>query len=126
MARRFAERNPLSTFLGFCVLSSLPLVGMLHVWQRLGWSWPLWLYAGASLAAFTLYLRDKRKARQGARRTPENLLHLCELLGGWPGALLAQHAFRHKTRKRSFQLGFWCVVALHQAFWGRYLWRLVA
>jgi uncharacterized membrane protein YsdA (DUF1294 family) len=44
-------------------------------------------------------------------------LHFFELLGGWPGALLAQQCFRHKTRKVSFQLLFWMIVAAHQAFW---------
>ncbi|MCE7524423.1 DUF1294 domain-containing protein [Alloalcanivorax xenomutans] len=31
--------------------------------------------------------------------------------GGWPGALLAQRVFRHKTRKTSFQVVFYLVVA---------------
>ncbi|WP_153605141.1 DUF1294 domain-containing protein, partial [Pseudomonas aeruginosa] len=44
-------------------------------------------------------------------------LHLFELLGGWPGALVAQQVFRHKTRKLSFQLVFWGIVLLHQSFW---------
>ena len=48
---------------------------------------------------------------------PEVRLHLFELLGGWPGALVAQQAFRHKTRKLSFQLVFWGIVLLHQLFW---------
>ncbi|MGV8663884.1 DUF1294 domain-containing protein, partial [Pseudomonas aeruginosa] len=38
-------------------------------------------------------------------------------LGGWPGALVAQQVFRHKTRKLSFQLVFWGIVLLHQSFW---------
>jgi hypothetical protein len=42
-----------------------------------------------------------------AWRTPEKVLHASELLGGWPGALLAQQLFRHKTRKVSYQLVFW-------------------
>lgn len=40
-----------------------------------------------------------------------------ELLGGWPGALIAQQKFRHKTRKVSFQVVFWAIVLVHQAFW---------
>jgi len=39
------------------------------------------------------------------------------LLGGWPGALLAQQRFRHKTRKLSYQAVFWLIVLLHQVFW---------
>jgi uncharacterized membrane protein YsdA (DUF1294 family) len=35
------------------------------------------------------------------------------LLGGWPGALLAQDLFRHKTSKTVFQAMFWCTVLLN-------------
>jgi len=42
-------------------------------------------------------------------------------LGGWPGALLAQQLFRHKTRKLSYQLLFWAIVLLHQVFWAAWL-----
>ena len=44
-------------------------------------------------------------------------MHGVELLGGWPGALLAQQMFRHKTRKLSYQLSFWLIVAVHQVVW---------
>lgn len=64
-----------------------------------------------------LYWSDKRKARADTWRTPENVLHAVELAGGWPGALLAQQVFRHKTRKVSFQLVFWLIVLMHQVFW---------
>jgi uncharacterized membrane protein YsdA (DUF1294 family) len=37
------------------------------------------------------------------------------LAGGWPGAVLGQRHFRHKTRKVSFLLTFWAVVVLHVA-----------
>tara|TARA_R110000782_G_scaffold52329_2_gene112318 strand:- start:1390 stop:1635 length:246 start_codon:yes stop_codon:yes gene_type:complete len=79
-----------------------------------------------------LYRSDKRRAQQSLQRTPENLLHLVELLGGWPGALIAQQIFRHKTRKIAYQTIFWLVVAAHQLFWadrllfeGLYLTRLL-
>lgn len=69
--------------------------------------------AAASCIAFVLHAIDKSRARQGAARIPENTLHLFELLGGWPGAWLAMTVFRHKTRKRSYQLVFALVVALN-------------
>ncbi|MBW4934126.1 DUF1294 domain-containing protein [Marinobacter sp. F4206] len=68
-------------------------------------------YAGMSLLALVTYGIDKAAAVKGHRRVPENRLHLFELLCGWPGALIAQQLFRHKTRKGSFQFGFWvCVI----------------
>lgn len=71
------------------------------------------LDAGMSLLTIALYARDKRAAARGAWRTPESTLHLLALLDGWPGALVAQQWFRHKSRKASFQLAFWATVALN-------------
>jgi len=68
-----------------------------------------------SCVAFMLYRHDKRAARSGKTRTRERTLHLANLLGGWPGGLLAQDRLRHKTRKATFQLVFWATVALHCA-----------
>lgn len=75
------------------------------------------VYLGMSLLSFCLYWRDKRQARSGGWRTPENILHGSELFGGWPGALVAQQVFRHKTRKLSYQLVFWLIVLMHQVVW---------
>lgn len=100
----------------FAALCALPLLGAL---QSLGSGrpWVLPLYLAASLLGVLLYWLDKRSAQSGGRRTPENTLHLVELAGGWPGALLAQQLFRHKTRKASYQAVFWLIVAAHQALW---------
>ena len=75
-------------------------------------------YSALSVVAFLLYRRDKGAARAGARRTRERTLHLAALLGGWPGALLAQDRLRHKTRKTPFQLLFWATVLLNCALIG--------
>ncbi len=48
-----------------------------------------------------------------AWRIPESTLLLAGLLGGWPGALLAQHLLRHKSSKPSFLAEFWATVALN-------------
>ena len=76
------------------------------------------LYAVASIATFVAYALDKSAARTNRWRTPESTLHLCALLGGWPGAVAAQHWLRHKSRKPSFQLVFWATVALNCAALG--------
>src|SRR3546814_15716345 len=58
--------------------------------------------AGLSLLSYLMYWLDKEAAQGGARRIPESTLHLVDLLGGWPGELIAPQQFRHKTvdRKR--------------------------
>ena len=52
------------------------------------------IYGLMSLITFAVYYLDKRAARLGRPRTPEVTLHVLELLGGWPGALLAQRLER--------------------------------
>jgi uncharacterized membrane protein YsdA (DUF1294 family) len=61
---------------------------------------------------------DKARAEKEERRVPENTLHMLELLGGWPGALIAQQWLRHKTAKVSYQVIFWLIVMGHVVFWG--------
>jgi uncharacterized membrane protein YsdA (DUF1294 family) len=70
----------------------------------------LGVYGSLSLALFVMYGLDKAAARRGRRRTPEITLHAVSLAGGWPGALIAQRVFHHKTRKTRFQLVFWGTV----------------
>ena len=64
---------------------------------------------------FWVYWLDKRRAVAGEWRTRELVLHLAEVLGGWPAAFLAQRTFRHKISKTSFQVTFWLIVTLHEA-----------
>lgn len=66
-----------------------------------------------SAVSFFLYMKDKRAAQQDRWRTPENTLHLFDLVGGWPGGIIAQRVFHHKTAKLSFQLGFWFSVIMN-------------
>ena len=100
--------------LGLVALLALPGVA---AWRVLGperASWAGAWCAAASLFAFLACWHDKRSARAQTWRTPEGTLHLLELLGGWPGAFLAQRWFRHKTVKASYQAVFWLIVGLHQ------------
>ena len=72
-------------------------------------------YGVLSAVAFAMYGLDKAAARRGSWRTPESTLHLVSIVGGWPGALLAQRVFRHKTKKQSFRAIFWCTVVVNCA-----------
>jgi uncharacterized membrane protein YsdA (DUF1294 family) len=67
----------------------------------------------ASLVAYVLYWIDKRRAVASGRRIPESTLHWVSLLGGWPGAIVAQRRLRHKTQKMTFRVTFWTTVLLH-------------
>jgi uncharacterized membrane protein YsdA (DUF1294 family) len=70
--------------------------------------------ATISAGTYLMYLRDKRKAAAGEWRISEATLHVAELLGGWPGAFLAQRLLRHKIVKRAYQVVFWAIVLVHQ------------
>ncbi|MEE4278530.1 MAG: cold shock and DUF1294 domain-containing protein [Halieaceae bacterium] len=67
-------------------------------------------YVVASIVTFLAYYIDKSAAKRGGRRTAEQTLHVFSLIGGWPGALIARHRFRHKTRKQPFRTMFWLTV----------------
>jgi uncharacterized membrane protein YsdA (DUF1294 family)/cold shock CspA family protein len=67
-----------------------------------------------SIITYLIYAADKRRAREKAQREPEIMLHLLELLGGWPGAFFAQRRLRHKSAKGSYQFVFILIIGLHQ------------
>jgi uncharacterized membrane protein YsdA (DUF1294 family)/cold shock CspA family protein len=71
------------------------------------------IYLAASAISFFTYWIDKWAAKRGSRRIQELTLHLWALAGGWPGALIAQQLFRHKSRKRSFRIAFWITVLVN-------------
>jgi uncharacterized membrane protein YsdA (DUF1294 family) len=74
-------------------------------------------YVTMSGVAVALYAADKRRATRGQWRISEATLHLVELLGGWPGALVAQNVLRHKRQKAAYMLVFWIIVAAHVGAW---------
>ncbi len=99
----------------------LVIVGVLMamlVWgSSVSCSFLITLYLAAtlfcSLACFTAYGLDKRRSKTEAWRISEAKLHWLAFFGGWPGGLLGQRTFRHKTQKVKFQLIFWSIVILH-------------
>ena len=66
-----------------------------------------------SIVTFIAYAIDKSAAEKGHWRTQESTLHLLALIGGWPGAFLAQNTLRHKSKKTAFQQMFWFTVVLN-------------
>ena len=85
-----------------CYFTELPLI-------------VLGAYVLVSMIAFIAYAIDKSAAQAGRWRTSESSLHLLALLGGWPGALLAQQTLRHKSKKGSFRIMLWFTVLLNVA-----------
>jgi uncharacterized membrane protein YsdA (DUF1294 family) len=97
------RHRPKETF--FWILAILVAVAsVLLGW--LGWPGPYAYLAGVNAVTVLLYGYDKRQAVVGGGRVPELILHLAALVGGSPGALLAQVVFRHKTQKLTFRMIF--------------------
>ena len=84
---------------------------------------PVYAYlAGINLITFVFYGYDKRQSLNSKPRVPELTLHLLALSGGTPGAFLGQLFFRHKTKKRRFQIIFLAILLI-QAGLGFCYWR---
>lgn len=75
------------------------------------------IYGLNSVLCLVFYAQDKKRAEQGQWRITEAKLHCLELLGGWVGAFIAQHCYRHKSIKWSYQLRYWLIVNLHLVIW---------
>jgi len=65
---------------------------------------PVALFALLILNLLTIlrFWQDKARSIAGSWRIPESDLLGLALIGGSPGAFLARHLFRHKTRKEPF------------------------
>lgn len=87
------------------VLSLIASVGFPHpVWA--------WFFLVNALT-FLTYGADKFAARKSAQRVPEKTLLVFGLVGGWPGGIIAQQLFRHKTQKQPFRRWFWLSVVVN-------------
>ena len=65
-----------------------------------------------NLIAFIAMYLDKRKARYGKWRIPEQSLLILALIGGSIGAIIGMYTFRHKTKKLRFSVGFPIILIL--------------
>jgi uncharacterized membrane protein YsdA (DUF1294 family)/cold shock CspA family protein len=75
-------------------------------------------YVGMTVLAFVAYAIDKSAARNNRWRIKESTLHMLGVAGGWPGALVAQQFYRHKSKKPAFQAAFWFTVVVNCAVLG--------
>ncbi len=116
-----AEPGPWWNALGLKLLAGTPILLSFYLIWRTGNPLPLVSYIFMSALSSLYYAADKRRALTHSWRIPEVYLHCFELLGGWPGALLSQKAFRHKNRKGNYQRVFWEIVTLHGLLWLLYL-----
>ena len=65
-----------------------------------------------NLIAFLAMYIDKRKAKYGKWRIPEQTLFILALIGGSIGAIAGMYTFRHKTKKLRFSVGFHVILVL--------------
>ena len=89
---------------------------------------PLWvpmLYLGASVVCFVAYAVDKSASRTGGWRVPESSLLALGVIGGWPGAILGQQVFRHKTIKSRFRVAFGLTVLLNLGYFLLLAWLTI-
>lgn len=108
-----AHASQNGTFASFCLAACFFIFLCSAVFfGKLSWVL-LALYAIASTVTFLAYAFDKAAAKNQQWRMRENTLHFCSLIGGWPGALVAQKLVRHKSSKLSFQVAFWSTVVLN-------------
>ena len=103
-----------SVFAELVVLLVVPVMALCRLSTWIDWRAVVGAPVAMSLVAYFLYRFDKRRAEANGQRVPEAVLHSVELLGGWPGAFLAQRIIRHKSSKTSYQIAFWLIVLVHE------------
>lgn len=98
---------------GTATLFAIPAFFVLFTIAAFLWKVPglfAGLYLGASVVCFVVYAMDKSAAAADRWRVSEDTLLGLGLIGGWPGAIVAQQVLRHKSNKASFRAKFWTTV----------------
>lgn len=68
-----------------------------------------------NLIGFFMMWSDKRRAKWGKWRIPEQTLFVVTALGGGIGTIAGMYTFRHKTKKLKFTIGLPTLVILEIA-----------
>ncbi|WP_339389539.1 DUF1294 domain-containing protein [Vibrio neptunius] len=79
------------------------------------------LYIALSTIAYIVYALDKQALHTGGWCVPSLTFHVLNLVGGWPGALLAQSVLHHKYNDIGFKSLFWVTLC---ANFGLFCWTL--
>lgn len=58
-----------------------------------------------NIIGFFMMWSDKRKAKKGKWRIPEQTLFIVTAIGGGIGTIAGMYTFRHKTKKLKFTIG---------------------
>lgn len=110
------SRNDNPAQWGTASLFAIPAFLLVFALAAAVWKVPGWvagIYLGASVVCFVAYAVDKSAAAGDRRRVPEDTLLALGLVGGWPGAIVAQQTLRHKSNKASFRAKFWGTVIVN-------------
>lgn len=65
-----------------------------------------------NLIGFFMMWSDKKRAKWGKWRIPEQTLFIVTALGGGIGTIVGMYTFRHKTKKLKFTVGLPALVIL--------------
>ena len=65
-----------------------------------------------NLIGFYMMWSDKRRAKWGKWRIPEQTLFIVTSLGGGIGTIAGMYTFRHKTKKLKFTIGLPTILIL--------------
>lgn len=70
-------------------------------------------YILISAITYAVYAFDRSAMYHNDWRVSEWLLHTLSVLGGWPGALMAQALLKFKTLEQPFRMIFWLTVLIN-------------
>ena len=65
-----------------------------------------------NIVGFYMMWSDKRRAKWGKWRIPEQTLFIVTALGGGVGTIAGMYTFRHKTKKLKFTIGLPTILIL--------------
>ena len=109
-----SEKHKINLLNILLVLALFVILGLLVISSKLHPMIVL-LYIGLSISTFITYAIDKSKSINNTYRISEKTLHMLSLLGGWPGAIIAQETLRHKSKKESFRSIFYMTIIFNIA-----------